>query len=253
MKTHLNFNAPFDEAVEFWRGKGVNLPTDTWRDIWQSQHDNAFVVAGVTNAELLADIKELMRQAIEEGLPFKTFAQNFHQIASDRGWTTWDDYSNAQKAWRIQTIYNTNFRTAYAAGRHRRQIQSGVPYLVYRHSDFVLNPRIAHEELDGLCLPTDHSFWNTHYPPNGWGCQCYVQGALKQKNGTLEENEALAANAAPPEKGWNYAPGQSLVDKGFLEKKIQNIPALFAATLFKWLASKSENLKNWLTKKGLYP
>ena len=34
--------------------------------------------------------------------------------------------------------------------------------------------RLAHEKLDGIVLPIDDAFWNTFYPPNGWGCRCTV-------------------------------------------------------------------------------
>ena len=36
----------FLPAIEFFRQK-VNLPTQTWRDLWQAAHARAFVVAGV--------------------------------------------------------------------------------------------------------------------------------------------------------------------------------------------------------------
>ncbi len=32
--------------------------------------------------------------------------------------------------------------------------------------------RESHEELDGITLPKNHSFWDTYYPPLGWNCRC---------------------------------------------------------------------------------
>jgi hypothetical protein len=32
--------------------------------------------------------------------------------------------------------------------------------------------REAHQILNGIVRPMKDSFWNTHYPPNGWGCRC---------------------------------------------------------------------------------
>ncbi len=28
--------------------------------------------------------------------------------------------------------------------------------------------------FDGLVYQTDHVFWKTYYPPNGWKCRCDV-------------------------------------------------------------------------------
>lgn len=35
--------------------------------------------------------------------------------------------------------------------------------------------RIAHKELEGVTKPIDDKFWDSWYPPNGWGCRCDVQ------------------------------------------------------------------------------
>lgn len=37
------------------------------------------------------------------------------------------------------------------------------------------NHRVEHQQWDGLALPKDDPFWNTHFPPNGWGCRCYAR------------------------------------------------------------------------------
>lgn len=42
---------------------------------------------------------------------------------------------------------------------------------MYRHSG-AEHPRLQHKAWDGLTLPADHPFWQTHYPPNGWRCRC---------------------------------------------------------------------------------
>ncbi len=47
------------------------------------------------------------------------------------------------------------------------------PYWEYRHGDSAV-PRPEHLAWDGLILPADDPWWQTHYPPNGWGCKCKV-------------------------------------------------------------------------------
>ena len=55
---------PFAEQVAFFRGKLGNLvPTATWRDLWKSQHDRAFMVAGAAKADLLEKGFEEMKKS----------------------------------------------------------------------------------------------------------------------------------------------------------------------------------------------
>lgn len=49
------------------------------------------------------------------------------------------------------------------------------PYWRYRHSHASVEPRLDHVAWDGLVLAHDDPWWSTHYPPNGWGCKCWVE------------------------------------------------------------------------------
>ena len=51
----------FQEQIDFFRKK-LNLPTETWQDIQRAAHDRAFVVAGVTKADLLFDLQQLLAE-----------------------------------------------------------------------------------------------------------------------------------------------------------------------------------------------
>ena len=39
--------------------------------------------------------------------------------------------------------------------------------------------RPEHRAWHGLILPIDHPLWDTHYPPNGWGCRCLRAWTLR--------------------------------------------------------------------------
>lgn len=162
---------PFAEQIEFFRRK-LNLTTEAWTDIWTSAHDFSFVVAGANRDDLVADFRTAVDKVIAEGATLQDFRKDFDKIVADHGW----DY-NGGRSWRSRVIYETNLRTSYQAGRYDQlqEIKQDRPYWRYVHSDAVENPRPEHLAWDGTVLPADDPWWDAHYPPNGWGCQCTVE------------------------------------------------------------------------------
>ena len=64
---------------------------------------------------------------------------------------------------------------AYCAGLWERieRNKETHPYVRYiTRDDGRVRP--LHRRWDNLCLPVDHPFWKTHWPPNGWRCRCRV-------------------------------------------------------------------------------
>jgi len=159
---------PFNEAVSFFRRK-LNVPARSWDALWQHNHDVAFMVAGATQAELIKDLRELVRGVIENGDTLRDFRKGFDQVVARRGW----GYKGGRN-WRTRVIYETNLYQAYNAGRERQiqAIKHRRPYAMYEHNDAVEHPREEHLAWDGLVLPVDDPWWDTHTPQNGWGCRC---------------------------------------------------------------------------------
>lgn len=159
---------PFLEQIEFFRRK-LNLPTEAWTDIWTHEHDWAFVVAGANRDAIVADFRQAVDSAIADGTTLDDFRKAFDAIVAKHGW----DYIGGRN-WRSRVIYETNLNTSYAAGRYE-QLQAA-PYWQYIHADWVTHPRHDHLAWHGMILRSDDPFWDTHFPPNGWGCQCSVRG-----------------------------------------------------------------------------
>ncbi|ANQ83695.1 hypothetical protein dqs_0619 [Azoarcus olearius] len=237
---------PFAEQLQFFRRK-LNLPTDTWQDIWQEAHDRAFVVAGATKADLLADLREAVDKAIATGTTLETFRKDFRRIVAQRGWTGWTgEGSNAGEAWRTRVIYETNLRTSYAAGRYAQLTDPALlaerPYWRYVHNDSVLSPRPLHKRWGDmrLTLRHDHPFWRTHFPPNGWGCRCRVTAAVAPQAGDATEapdgwNTAGGNGSLPGiDKGWAYAPGANSTRplRELVEQKLLNLDAPIGAAMW---------------------
>jgi hypothetical protein len=135
------------------------------------------MVAGAAKADLLDDLRGAVDKAISEGTTLAQFRQDFEEIVARRGWTGWTGEGSARgRAWRTRVIYETNLRTSFAAGRWQQlqAVKRRRPWLQYIHDDSVRHPRPHHQAWDGMVLHIDNPWWQTHYPPNGWGCKCRV-------------------------------------------------------------------------------
>lgn len=183
---------PFKEAVEFFRQK-VRLPTRTWHDIQHGAFARAFTVAGATKDELLADFQESILRAMQEGTTLETFREHFDRIVERHGWV----YRGGRN-WRSRVIFETNLRTAYMAGRYKQLTTTSMlknrPYWMYKHGDSRV-PRPLHLAWDGLVLAASDPWWETNFPPNGWGCKCTVFSLSRRD---LERMGKSGPDQAPP-------------------------------------------------------
>ncbi|MGR8925036.1 phage head morphogenesis protein [Rhizobium leguminosarum] len=164
-------NLPFDEAIAFLRQK-VSTSTESWRDVWDGAHSKMFMVAGANSKAIVDDFKDAIGKALEQGTTLDDFRKDFDKIVKTHGWSY-----RGERGWRTKTIFETNLRTAYAAGRYAQMTEPDTlatfPNWQYHHSGAV-HPRLQHKAWDGLCLAADDPFWKTAYPPNGFGCGCFV-------------------------------------------------------------------------------
>lgn len=219
---------PFAEQISFFRHK-LALPSERWDDIERSAHDRAFIVAGATKADLVADLQAAVGQSIAEGKSIAWFRENFNAIVARHGWSGWTgEGTPGGYAWRTRVIYQTNMATSYAAGRWAQlndpDLVSLRPYWKYHHADGVLHPRPWHVAWNGRVLPRDHPFWKTHFPPNGWGCHCFVSAAS-----AADYTAAQAAGHAAPPEGWDAVSPKTGAPVG-IDRGFDYAPGAAAAT-----------------------
>jgi uncharacterized protein with gpF-like domain len=238
---------PFAEQIAFFRSKHPQL-TAAWTDVYAAEHNHAFMVAGAAKADLLADLRAAVDKAIAEGTTLEEFRRDFDEIVKRRGWS----YTGGRN-WRTRVIFETNLRQSYHAGREAQmadpELRRRRPYGLYRHGGSE-DPRPEHLAWDGLVLPLDDPWWDTHTPQNGWGCKC--------KKRMISEADARrmgldVAQSAPPveweektvgvrgpsprtvkvphgiDPGFEYRPGENRA--GFVDEKIAALPDDIAARL----------------------
>ena len=207
-------------VYEYLKSKKPEIHFD-YDEIMHDAHKKAFTVAKMINLDLLKDTQASLTKAFKEGVGFDEWKKSVKPMLAKKGWLgnikVKDPKTDEEKEIyvgnrRLRTIFNTNMRTSYAKARYESQMQSLGEYFRYTA---VLDGRTreAHRKLHGKTLPKTDKFWDTNYPPNGWGCRCKVQ--------VLTEAECVARGIVPltdgsflpqaAEKDFKYNPGK--VDK----------------------------------------
>ena len=215
-------------AREILAGKRLTT-SDHWTDVWREEHASAFTAARLTQQSLVEEVHRELVKALEGGETFESFRSRAQPFLERRGWKPPARGGNIPT--RLKRIYDTNMRTARAAGQWAR-IERGAkraPYLIYS-----LGPSIEHRDQHvswaGLILPVDDAFWGTNFPPNGWGCKCRVRQITGRERARLLEREPDKYSAEAPDlveiewvnpatgevrrviagidPGWDYNPGR---------------------------------------------
>jgi uncharacterized protein with gpF-like domain len=198
---------PTDAIGAFQRRLQNPLPTYSWLDVYQAAHSQAFTVAKSAGYDILGDISSALDDALKNGTTFDDFVKQIEPVLAEKGWwgrgPAFDPVtgltSDAQlgSLRRLQTIFDTNMRASYQAGQWASIQRNAAdrPYLMYAHTTS-LHPRIEHLAWDGTCLPADDPWWDTHYPPNGWGCKCGVI-SLSQRQYDQMNGSGLITTIAP--------------------------------------------------------
>jgi hypothetical protein len=214
-----------EEAVRYLEQKtvGGRFSFD-WRDVWQQEHQAAFVVAKGMTADVLTDVHQALLSAMKDGWTQERFAAELTPLLQAKGWwgkqrlvdpeTGQQQLATLGTPRRLRVIYDTNMRMAHSAGRWERIMQSAGtrPFLQYHHTPQE-HPRPMHLAWDKIILPVDHVFWRTHWCPNGWFCKCYITSLRKA---VVTSEEELRAKGGYDQAPWrNKRTGEvELVSKG---------------------------------------
>lgn len=166
---------PFREAIQFLEQK-LQIPTQFSGQLRGAANAKAFTIAGALKGDLLRDLHESVTDALRNGESIGEFRKRFDEIVQSHGWSY-----KGKRGWRTRVIYDTNLRTARAAGKWQQfeRLKERRPYLIYQTAgDQRVRPE--HAAWNNTVLPVDHPFWETHYPPNGWGCRCTIRSASER-------------------------------------------------------------------------
>lgn len=182
---------PPKQALAYFQKKQLR-PSFDYRAVWREEQAFAFTIAKSTAADILKDVYEGLQDALKDGKTFHQFQKELTPLLVKKGWwgkqTVVDPKTGeaieAQlgSPRRLKIIYDTNLRTARAAGQWQRleQTKHALPYLLYE-----LGPSRKHRQehlaFAGTILAVDDPFWKTHTPPNGWGCKCRIRALTRSE------------------------------------------------------------------------
>lgn len=199
----LSFNQPFYRAVEELKKRGVVLPDKYYGELQGLHRQLNFSVAGKASLDQLQAVLDSLEEALIKGKTLHEWKKDVR--IQDLG----------LPKYRLDNIFSTNIQAAYQRGHWGKFVenQKARPYLMY---DAINDSRVrpSHLAMDGIIRPVGDSFWNSHYPPNGFRCRCRCisltekQAQDRSKNGTgLNKQVTPEMN---PDKGWDYNVGQDL-------------------------------------------
>lgn len=165
------------QAEEFFKQKFL-ITTARFDELSAKQHAIAFTVAGLADKDMLEDIKKAVQVSIDNGTSFNDFKKSLMPFLANKGWI--DDKKKLNN--RLRTIYQTNRATAYASGQWERlqNTKDTFPYLQYRPS-VSTHRRDEHKAYYGIIRHIDDPIWQSIFPPNGFGCKCFVKPLTAKK------------------------------------------------------------------------
>lgn len=215
-----------ENALEYFQEKGYAFSWK-WDDLWQQEHSHAFTVAKMMQLDLLQDTRNIVNSFIKGDVNYKLAMLNLENRLRAKGWWGMQEIENPNTGeienvqlgspWRLRTILETNLITSISAGKYKTQLDNAdfAPWWQYSDQEDE-RVRKKHRALGLLfknaVLHYTHPFWQTYYPPNDWGCRCFVNtftddDVRSQKLIILKDIPQIFLDKNKPGKGWAYNPG----------------------------------------------
>jgi len=156
----------FDAAISAFRDR-VPLTRDEWNQLDDEEHDFAFTVSGVSQANLVAQVWDAVDSAVEDGETLEDFKDRVAGMLYDQ----WGEEDSS----RLTTVFRTGVNEAYNDGREAvfRDPEVLADRPIWRYElieDGALCPLC--EECGGIMLPADDPWWDDHRPLIHMCCRC---------------------------------------------------------------------------------
>lgn len=163
--------------------KQGEVPKELWEETTAKLQD---AIAEIKYTDRDDDLIEQLKENVSVFSAFKSYRQNNELLATlvdeNGNRRSWNEFRKAaqqvnktyNERW-LETEYNLATRQARAAVQWKdfeadADVFPNLKYMPTRSAE----PDEAHVPFYGVIKPIKDPFWNTHFPPNGYKCQCGV-------------------------------------------------------------------------------
>ena len=164
---------------------------DEYDKLPEEMQARAFVITGIENMD--------MAQAVRDEIATVPAGADWKKVKKEIAAKISPWFTPEQADARANLLLNHHARAAFAS-THTRILDAQMdvfPFRKYRSSRISKEPRESHKALDGIVLPADHPFWQTHTPPWEFGCHCMDPIPLTAEETDQERNQD---QQRPPEQ-----------------------------------------------------
>lgn len=199
---------PHREAIEYLRSKGYAHELQRFHhlDHFREEHARNWVVAKAMRDDVTRAIRAEVERTIAEGRTLSQFQTELAPRLKEMGWwgkalvedpvTGETEEAQLGSMHRLRTIFDTNMRTAHAAGHWAAiwRTRKGFPYLEYVQIER-RTKRHDHARFHGRIWRVEDPIWQRIYPPNGYFCGCTVlqrtEGWMRRNGRTVDDTPDL--------------------------------------------------------------
>ena len=166
----LGFDVHPEEAIRWARARRVVDPA-TFADLDAAAKARSFSVANLTDQYSLDAVQKSLMDSLENGQTLNAWLDNLGDVVARAGLSDVADLG----AHHLRLIWRQNTYLAYGAGRftQMKQVAAERPWWQYI-AQLDEGTRPSHRALHLVVKRHDDAFWNSYYPPWGYGCRCLV-------------------------------------------------------------------------------
>lgn len=179
VKVESLFNRRPDAAIKYLQDKKPQASI-SYLEVQGRAHDHAFVVAKMTDVDMLAQVQQSLVNAMDKNLSFDKWQASIEPMLKEKGWWGRQEMVMADGTTkvvqlggyhRLKTIYDTNVNQAYHKARSHDGDYDIYPYAMWlSRGDNRTRP--SHAALDSSIFRRDDPHYDSIKPRKAWRCRC---------------------------------------------------------------------------------